>query len=81
MRTETGRDRITVHPGEVRPAKIACHRDHRIAMAFSVLGLRAQGLHLDDPACVGKTFPGFHAELARLFPKARPFPKTEGERG
>ncbi|MET9854990.1 3-phosphoshikimate 1-carboxyvinyltransferase [Streptomyces sp. NPDC006450] len=81
VRTETGRDWITVHPGEVRPARIACHRDHRIAMAFSVLGLRAQGLHFDDPACVGKTFPGFHAELARLFPKDRPFPKTEGERG
>ncbi|MCM9080634.1 3-phosphoshikimate 1-carboxyvinyltransferase [Streptomyces spororaveus] len=78
--TESGRDWLTVHPGAeagtgagtgvVRPARIACHRDHRIAMAFSVLGLRAPGrLTLDDPACVGKTFPGFHAELNRLFPK------------
>ncbi|WP_445269116.1 3-phosphoshikimate 1-carboxyvinyltransferase [Streptomyces sp. DSM 41634] len=76
--TVTGRDWLTVHPGAetgtgagvVRPARIACHRDHRIAMAFSVLGLRAPGrLTFDDPACVGKTFPGFHAELARLFPQ------------
>ncbi|MBT2397421.1 3-phosphoshikimate 1-carboxyvinyltransferase [Streptomyces sp. ISL-100] len=67
--TRTGRDWMTVHPGPVRPARIACHRDHRIAMAFSVLGLRAPGLDLDDPACVGKTFPGFHTELTRLFPK------------
>ncbi|MET9516313.1 3-phosphoshikimate 1-carboxyvinyltransferase [Streptomyces sp. NPDC002994] len=67
--TRSGRDWITVHPRPVRPARIACHRDHRIAMAFSVLGLRAPGLDLDDPACVGKTFPGFHAELARLFPQ------------
>ncbi|MGW0900565.1 3-phosphoshikimate 1-carboxyvinyltransferase, partial [Streptomyces goshikiensis] len=53
-----------------RPAEIACHRDHRIAMAFSVLGLRTGGITLDDPACVAKTFPGFHDELRRLFPGA-----------
>ncbi|MGW2792992.1 3-phosphoshikimate 1-carboxyvinyltransferase [Streptomyces sp. NPDC001251] len=62
-----GPDRLTVHPGTSEPARIACHRDHRIAMAFSVLGLRAAGLTLDDPACVSKTFPAFHDEFARLF--------------
>ncbi|MFF2522851.1 3-phosphoshikimate 1-carboxyvinyltransferase [Streptomyces liangshanensis] len=71
--TETGPDRLTVHPGRPEPALIACHRDHRIAMAFSVLGLGAPGvLTLDDPDCVGKTFPGFHAELNRLCPEYEP---------
>ncbi|GAA2267739.1 3-phosphoshikimate 1-carboxyvinyltransferase [Streptomyces amakusaensis] len=74
VETESGRDWITVHPGPVRPARIACHRDHRIAMAFSVLGLRHPGLVLDDPSCVGKTFPGFHGELHRLFPDHAPLP-------
>ncbi|MGW2018789.1 3-phosphoshikimate 1-carboxyvinyltransferase [Streptomyces sp. NPDC001927] len=69
IRTETGPDRITVHPGTPAPARIVCHRDHRIAMAFSVLGLRAEGITLDDPGCVAKTFPGFHEELHRLFPR------------
>lgn len=64
---EEEEDRITVHPGPMAPTRIACHRDHRIAMAFSVLGLRAPGITLDDPGCVTKTFPGFHEELARLF--------------
>ncbi|MEU3609689.1 3-phosphoshikimate 1-carboxyvinyltransferase [Streptomyces sp. NPDC035033] len=64
---EEGRDRITVHPGVPVPATVRCRRDHRIAMSFSVLGLRAPGIGLDDPACVAKTFPGFHEELARLF--------------
>ncbi|POX57138.1 3-phosphoshikimate 1-carboxyvinyltransferase [Streptomyces sp. Ru71] len=64
---DEGPDRITVRPGVPVPARIACRRDHRIAMAFSVLGLRAPGLTFDDPACVSKTFPGFHEELARLF--------------
>jgi 3-phosphoshikimate 1-carboxyvinyltransferase len=67
--TEQGRDWITVRPGEPRPARIACHRDHRIAMAFAVLGLARPGtVTLDDPHCVAKTFPGFHEEMRRLFP-------------
>ncbi|KPI00513.1 3-phosphoshikimate 1-carboxyvinyltransferase [Actinobacteria bacterium OV450] len=71
IRTESGPDRLTVHPGRPVAARIACRRDHRIAMAFSVLGLRVPGITLDDPSCVGKTFPGFHAELERLFPAHR----------
>ncbi|MFB7668114.1 3-phosphoshikimate 1-carboxyvinyltransferase [Kitasatospora sp. NPDC056138] len=67
IRVEEGPDRITVHPGTPGPATIACHRDHRIAMAFSVLGLRSPGIVLDDPHCVAKTFPDFHRELRRLF--------------
>jgi 3-phosphoshikimate 1-carboxyvinyltransferase len=67
IRVEEEEDRITVHPGPMAPTRIACHRDHRIAMAFSVLGLRAPGITLDDPDCVTKTFPGFHEELSRLF--------------
>ncbi|GIJ09769.1 3-phosphoshikimate 1-carboxyvinyltransferase [Micromonospora andamanensis] len=63
----TGPDWIEISPMDPSPALIHCRRDHRIAMSFSVLGLRVHGLVLDDPACVSKTFPGCHAELARLF--------------
>lgn len=70
IKVEEGPDRITVHPGRPRAARIVCHRDHRIAMAFSVLGLTSPGaLTLDDPGCVSKTFPGFHSEFQRLFPQ------------
>ncbi|MET8682588.1 3-phosphoshikimate 1-carboxyvinyltransferase [Streptomyces sp. NPDC004732] len=63
-----GPDRITVHPGVPRPTRIACHRDHRIAMSFSVLGLAVPDtISLDDPECVAKTFPEFHDEMRRLF--------------
>ena len=64
---DEGPDTLTVHPGPVRPGLVACHRDHRIAMSFSVLGLRVPGIELDDPACVSKTFPEFHQEFDRLF--------------
>jgi 3-phosphoshikimate 1-carboxyvinyltransferase len=60
----TGRDWIEIEPAEPRAAHIACHGDHRIAMSFSVTGLRTPGITLDDPGCVKKTFPGFHAALA-----------------
>ncbi|WP_030274628.1 3-phosphoshikimate 1-carboxyvinyltransferase [Streptomyces sp. NRRL B-24484] len=62
-----GPDRLTVHPGPVTGGLVDCHRDHRIAMSFSVLGLRIPGIVLDDPSCVDKTFPEFHTEFARLF--------------
>ncbi|AUA16749.1 3-phosphoshikimate 1-carboxyvinyltransferase [Streptomyces malaysiensis subsp. malaysiensis] len=63
---QVGRDWIEIHPSRPRPAHIACHGDHRIAMAFSVTGLRTPGITLDDPGCVKKTFPGFHRALDDL---------------
>jgi 3-phosphoshikimate 1-carboxyvinyltransferase len=63
---ETGRDWIEIQPGVPAGADIACHGDHRIAMAFAVTGLRTEGITLDDPGCVKKTFPGFHQALAGL---------------
>jgi 3-phosphoshikimate 1-carboxyvinyltransferase len=66
IRVQTGPDWITVYPGEPKPTQIACHGDHRIAMACSILGLRTPGIVLDDPLCVGKTCPDFHPLLAGL---------------
>jgi 3-phosphoshikimate 1-carboxyvinyltransferase len=63
---QVGRDWIEIHPARPLPARIACHGDHRIAMAFSIAGLRTPGITLDDPGCVKKTFPGFHTALAAL---------------
>ena len=41
--------------------------DHRIAMAFAVAALRAQGDSLiRDSGCVGISYPGFFADLERL---------------
>lgn len=62
----TGRDWIEIRPGTPKPVEIACHGDHRIAMSFAVAGLRTPGTTFDDPGCVKKTFPGFHAFFAEL---------------
>ena len=59
VRTEAGSDRLTIFPGRPHGALIDPHGDHRIAMSFSVLGLRTPGVVIDDPDCVRKTCPPF----------------------
>lgn len=66
VEVQTGRDWIGISPAVPRSAKINCFADHRIAMAFSIAGLRTQGVVLDDPDCVKKTFPTFHTMLGQL---------------
>ena len=46
-------------------------QEDTIAMAFSIAGLRAEGVTLDDPACVKKTFPTFHDVLADTVARLR----------
>ena len=35
-------------------------------MSFALLGLRAPGIEIADPECVGKTFPGYWDLLGQL---------------
>ena len=63
--TET-EDGFVVQPGSVRPAVVQTYDDHRMAMAFALLGLRAPGIEIADPGCVSKTFPGFWSALEGL---------------
>ncbi|HEX6425253.1 MAG TPA: 3-phosphoshikimate 1-carboxyvinyltransferase [Acidimicrobiales bacterium] len=60
------RDGFVVHPGTPRPARIETYDDHRMAMSFALLGLRAPGIEIADPGCVAKTFPGFWQALDGL---------------
>lgn len=52
--------------GRIRPATIDTYNDHRMAMSFAVVGLRAPGVAINDPGCVEKTFPEFFEYLGRL---------------
>jgi 3-phosphoshikimate 1-carboxyvinyltransferase len=59
-------DGMTIYPGTAHGAVIETYDDHRIAMSFSVLGLRVPGIEIADPGCVAKTFPEFFDALDRL---------------
>jgi len=53
--------------GKLRGAEIDSRGDHRIAMAFAVAGLAAEGnTVIRDADCAGVSFPAFFAELHRL---------------
>ena len=56
---EETEDGFVVRPGTPRPAVIQTYDDHRMAMSFALLGLRAPGIAIADPGCVAKTFPAF----------------------
>ena len=53
--------------GKLHGAEIEPRGDHRIAMAFSVAGLAAEGnTTIRDSECAGVSFPSFYEELNRL---------------
>jgi 3-phosphoshikimate 1-carboxyvinyltransferase len=53
--------------GKLHGAEIEPHGDHRIAMAFAVAGLAAEGKTvIRDADCAGVSFPTFYEELDRL---------------
>jgi 3-phosphoshikimate 1-carboxyvinyltransferase len=47
-------------------ATFETYDDHRMAMAFSLVGLVVPGVAVRDPGCVAKTFPGYFAALEQL---------------
>lgn len=65
---ETGDDWARVHPLGQAPvaAAIETVQDHRIAMAFAVLGLVRPGVSIRNPSCVAKSWPRFWTALQQL---------------
>jgi 3-phosphoshikimate 1-carboxyvinyltransferase len=51
--------------------RVVTHGDHRIAMAFGVLGaLPGNDIEIDDPECVAVSYPDFWTDLARAKDRA-----------
>jgi 3-phosphoshikimate 1-carboxyvinyltransferase len=62
-------DTLTVYPSKLHGAEIETYNDHRMAMCFTILGLKVPGIKIKNPACVKKTFPNFFQKLAAPPPK------------
>ena len=62
---EEGEDFIRVTPSTVKPAAIDTYDDHRMAMCFSLAAF-ATPLRINDPKCVGKTFPEYFQRFAEV---------------
>jgi 3-phosphoshikimate 1-carboxyvinyltransferase len=67
VRVEEHEDGMTIYPCEdIQPGTIQTYNDHRMAMAFALIGLRVEGISIDNPACVSKTFPKYWEVLDTL---------------
>ena len=67
VRVKEHEDGLTIYPVEkIQPATIQTYNDHRMAMAFSLIGLRVPGIEIENPDCVSKTFPDYFDVLDRL---------------
>jgi 3-phosphoshikimate 1-carboxyvinyltransferase len=67
VRVEEHADGMTIHPcAKMHPANIQTYNDHRMAMSFSLIGLRSGGVTIENPSCVSKTFPSFFEVLETL---------------
>lgn len=52
--------------GTTVSARLDVRADHRMAMAFALLGLKMGGIRIEDPACTAKTYPAFWEALGSL---------------
>jgi 3-phosphoshikimate 1-carboxyvinyltransferase len=64
---EEGADYICVTPpAQIKHAAIGTYDDHRMAMCFSLAAFGAEGVRIDDPKCVAKTFPDYFSAFASV---------------
>lgn len=61
-------DGIQIIPGEVQAAEVETYEDHRMAMAFSLVGVKTGKITIKDPACCRKTFENYFEVLESIYP-------------
>jgi 3-phosphoshikimate 1-carboxyvinyltransferase len=59
-------DGLEILPSALNRAVVETYDDHRIAMAFAVVGLKLGGIRIRNPGCVAKTYPEFFEHLTSL---------------
>jgi 3-phosphoshikimate 1-carboxyvinyltransferase len=59
-------DGLEIHPAPLRGAQLDPRGDHRLAMAYAVVGLVVPGITVTDVATTGKTVPDFTERWAAM---------------
>jgi len=67
VKVERLEEGLKIHPGLKQGGKIKTYDDHRMAMSFSLLGLKQEGIEILDPECVNKTCPDYFEILNQLY--------------
>lgn len=50
---------IIIYPGKIKPTNVETYDDHRMAMAFTLIGLREEGIVINNYKCCAKTFENY----------------------
>ncbi len=58
---------LIINPVPLHGARIQTYDDHRMAMAFSLAGLRVDGVEIDNPSCCKKTFENYFELFTKCF--------------
>jgi len=65
---EETNDSITIYPKETyTSSEIETYDDHRMAMSFSLAGLKIPGIKIKNPECVSKSFPNYWEVFEELY--------------
>ncbi len=64
-------DSVTIYPGVPKAGAVDTYEDHRMAMGFSLIGLRIPGITINDPACCRKTFENYFDVLDQFVSECR----------
>ena len=60
------KDTITIYPSTPIATTISTYEDHRMAMGFTLTGLRTQGTIIENPNCCRKTFETYYDVLEEI---------------
>lgn len=74
IRCKEYEDGLEIRPKKIRAGRVRTYEDHRMAMAFSLIGLRVSGIVIEDPDCCAKTFENYFDLLDEITGK-----KDEGD--
>ncbi len=63
---DTDGENIFISPSAIKGGAVDPHNDHRMAMAFSLIGLKTGNVVISDPDCCKKTFENFFDILTEI---------------
>ena len=67
IKVKTTKDSITIDGGQPKGATIETYNDHRMALSFAILGLKAKGgTIIKNAQVISKSYPNFFKDLKKL---------------
>ncbi len=60
-------DDLLIEPTPLNGGQIKTYNDHRMAMCFSLAGLRVPGISIENPDCVRKSYPQYWQHFDQFF--------------